>query len=289
MTSNNITPEPTSERISLPRLNVQPTRPAAATVHCTIVAVDIVGFGSFNRTNTNMVRVRDGLYRAVQKAFDSAGIPWESCHREDRGDGILMLAPADIPKTLFANYLPDALLDALVAHNRIHPREEEIRLRLAIHAGEIAYDEHGVTGASINHTFRLLDSTELRTATEHQDAVLAVVGSSWFFDEVIRHSERSRAQDYQPADITNKETTTQAWIRLLPKSSRSWRRLDPPERISPHQLYTQLEHHAADSAPYDDRAGLARLTAWMAEDAEEADINGGPPHGHGDPTGATPP
>jgi class 3 adenylate cyclase len=155
------------------------------------------------------------MYRAVQYAFDRAGIPWLSCRHEDRGDGVLILAPADVAKALFVDRLPDALVDALLKHNKIHPAEERIRLRLALHAGEINYDSHGVTGSSITHTFRLLNADSLRSALAESPAVLAVIGSAWFFDEVIRHSECSNAKAFRPADVTNKETTTQAWIRLL--------------------------------------------------------------------------
>ncbi|MFE0021291.1 hypothetical protein [Amycolatopsis sp. NPDC059021] len=204
-------PEDAEFRAAAERLE----RVRSATAHCTIVTVDIEGFGRHTRNNTNMVRIRHGLYLAMRYAFDSAGIPWDSCRREDRGDGVLVLAPAEIPKTLFADHLPGTLLTALAWHNKIHPAEEQIRLRLAVHAGEINYDEHGVTGASIVHTFRILDSPELKRALEETSAVLAVAGSAWFFDEVIRHSEGSCAQAYKPAAITNKETTTQAWIRLL--------------------------------------------------------------------------
>ncbi|KFU82050.1 hypothetical protein SAMN04489729_1563 [Amycolatopsis lurida] len=64
-----------------------------------------------------------------------------------------------------------------------------------------------------------------------------------------------------PVDVVNKETQTQAWIRLLGGAPCLWRRLDPPKRVSPHQLFAQLAHHVADGAPYGDRAGLAKLTA----------------------------
>lgn len=185
------------------------------TAHCTIVVADIEGFGEPSRTNINQVRVRLGLYAAMQYAFDAAGIPWSSCRREDRGDGVLVLAPADVPKSLFADRLPDNLLVALRAHNASHPTEERMHLRLALHAGEINYDDHGVTSSSITHTFRLLDAQALKDALADSGSVLAIIGSSWFFDEVIRHSDRSRAESYSPADVTNKETTTQAWIRLL--------------------------------------------------------------------------
>lgn len=185
------------------------------TAHCTIIAADIEGFGQHSRNNTNQVRIRHGMYKAMQTAFDAAGIPWSSCRREDRGDGVLVLASADVPKTLFADHLPNALVEALTRHNRLHPPQERIRLRLAMHAGEINYDQHGVTGSSINHTFRLLDADAFKGALENSSAVLAIIGSAWFFDEVIRHSELSHAKAYRPADVSNKETTTQAWVRLI--------------------------------------------------------------------------
>ncbi|MEV4055178.1 hypothetical protein AB0J55_28590 [Amycolatopsis sp. NPDC049688] len=272
MTSNDITPEPASHRISLPRLHNQPDGSVLATAHCTIVAVDIVGFGHRSRTDANRVRIRRGFYQATQHAFDAAGVPWESCRREDLGDGIVVIAPANIPKTSFVDLLPGTMLTALLQHNRTHPPTERIRLRLALHAGEVNYDEHGFTGTSIMHAFRLLDSAAVRTASAEKHALLAVIGSSWFFDEVIRHSEHSDAHDYAPADVISKETRTRAWIRVLFERSRSRRRVDSPERISPRQLYALLEHHADDGARYDSSVGLAKLAAWMAEDADQTDI-----------------
>ena len=185
------------------------------TAHCTIVAVDIEGFGRRSRNNINQVRVRHGLYRSMQCAFDAAGIPWMSCHREDRGDGVLVLASADVPKALFVNNLPDTLVCALAEHNALHPAEERIRLRLALHAGEITYDEHGVTSSSIMHTFRLIDAAALRTKLAKSSATLAIISSDWFYDDVVRHSERSVASSYRSINVTAKETTARAWIRLL--------------------------------------------------------------------------
>jgi hypothetical protein len=185
------------------------------TAHCTIVVVDIEGFGQPYRTNVNQVRARHGMYRAMHQAFDAAGIPWTSCHREDRGDGILILAQADVPKVLFVDRLPDALVRALAAHNSVHPVEERIRLRLALHAGEITYDGHCVTSSSITRTFRLVDAAALRTKLAKSSATLAMISSDWFYDEVIRHSERSAAASYRPTNVATKETTARAWIRLV--------------------------------------------------------------------------
>jgi hypothetical protein len=71
-------------------------------VHRTIVVVDVEGFGDQGRTNPHQVAVRDGLYRAMQDAFGHAGISWDDCGHEDRGDGVFVLVPAEVPKALLA-------------------------------------------------------------------------------------------------------------------------------------------------------------------------------------------
>lgn len=72
-----------------------------------------------------------------------------------------------------------------------------------------------MTSSAINHTFRLLDAQSGKDALARSSAVLAVISSSWFFEEVIRHSEESDAAEYRPVEIVNKETTVPAWIRTL--------------------------------------------------------------------------
>ena len=125
-------------------------------VHRTIVAVDVEGFGDWHRTNPHQVAVREGLYRVLRQALRAATIPWSDCYHEDRGDGILILAPPEVAKSVFVESLPDQLVEGLREHNSTHPAPEQIRLRMALHAGELHHDDHGVTGASVNLTFRLL-------------------------------------------------------------------------------------------------------------------------------------
>jgi len=59
---------------------------------------------------------------------------------------------------------------ALREHNTTHPAEQQMRLRMTLHAGEVAYDEHGVTAASVNLAFRLLEAKPLKTALAHRRA-----------------------------------------------------------------------------------------------------------------------
>jgi len=188
------------------------TKDQPLAVHRTIVAVDVEGFGDQRRTNAHQVVVRDGLYRVMRDAFDRAGISWDDCDREDRGDGVLVLVPAPVPKSLLVESLPSAMVAGLCGHNGVHPDPEQIRLRMALHAGEVCYDEHGVTGASVNLTFRLLEAIPLRQALAGSPGVLAVIASSWFFEEVVRHT--CVAAGYRRVEVVVKETTTAGWICL---------------------------------------------------------------------------
>ena len=185
----------------------------APAVHRTIVALDVQAFGAPRRTNRDQVAVRDGLYRATQEAFRQAGISWAGCDHEDRGDGMLVLIGPEVPKGLLVESLPAALANALRMHNGEHLEGERIQLRMALHAGEVNYDGHGATAAAINLTFRLLESDAVKHALADSASVLAVITSSWFFEEVVRHSTAD-ASAFHPAPVTVKETVTTGWIWL---------------------------------------------------------------------------
>ena len=150
----------------------------------------------------------------MREAFRRAGIPWGDCDHEDRGDGILILVPAELPKGLLVESLPFELVNALHTHNSAHPAQERIRLRMALHTGEVNYDDHGVTAGSINLAFRLLDSFSLKEALAGYSGVLAVITSSWFYEEVVRHSPVATVVAYHSVPVAVKETMTTGWICL---------------------------------------------------------------------------
>lgn len=183
-------------------------------VHRTILVADLEGFGDPRRTNMHKVVLRDGLYRALRRAVTAADIGWANCYQEGIGDGVLLLAPADVPKALFVERLPAALVAEIGEHNRVHRVEERIRLRLALHAGEIYFDQHGVTGSAITLAFRLLDAPSVKAAFRAAPGELAVVTSAWFFDEVVRNSPVDDSAGYRAVRVAVKETRTVGWIRI---------------------------------------------------------------------------
>ncbi len=184
----------------------------APALHRAIRCVDIEGFGDRCRTNLHQVAVRDGLYRSLRDAFTRSGLEWDACYHEDRGDGALILVSPDIPKNLLTGRVPRELAIALSEHNRSHDTEARIRLRMAVHAGEVHSDAHGVAGAAINVAFRLLEAGELKHALAASAGALAVIASEWFFDEVIRHDPASNPTAYRQVRVSVKETQTSAWI-----------------------------------------------------------------------------
>lgn len=103
---------------------------------------------------------------------------------------------------------------------RYHANGEQIRLRMALHAGEVNYDRHGVTATSINLTFRLLESDAVKGAVAASPSVLAVITSSWFFEEVVQHSTADPGA-YHPVRVSVKETITTGWICLPDQSDQS--------------------------------------------------------------------
>lgn len=183
-------------------------------VHCSLVVVDVEGFGGRSRTMPHQVAVRAGMYRALRGALSSAGIAWTDCYHEDRGDGVVVLVPARTAKALLVERLPLELVNAIREHNRVSVAPQRIRMRMAVHAGEVVFDRHGVTATSLNFTFRLIEAPTVKKALAESPGVLALITSDWFFEEVVRHSPDASAASYRPVRVSVKETSTVGWLSL---------------------------------------------------------------------------
>jgi tetratricopeptide (TPR) repeat protein len=229
-------------------------------LHRAILCVDVEGFGDRRRTNPDQAVVRDGLYRSLRDAFTRSGVEWDACYHEDRGDGVLVLVSPDVPKNLLVGRVPRELAAALSEHNRAHDIEARIRLRMAVHAGEVLSDAHGVVGAAINVAFRLLEGVELKRALAASAGTLAVVASEWFFDEVIRHDPASDPAAYRQVQISVKETQTSAWIYVPGAPQNPTGLLLVPPLTVPRQLPGAIASFAGRTGE------LEELTAMLDRD-----------------------
>jgi hypothetical protein len=206
--------------------------PVRVAVHRTMVVVDVERFSDHRRTNPNRLVVRQALYRAVDAAFTDIGVDWTPWQRQDRGDGILVFVPPEVAKSLLVERLPIALAARLDEHNGTHEPSESIRLRVAVHAGEVYPDGDGAVGHAVNHVCRLVDSDPLRRALADAPGAVALMVSDWFFAEVVQHSLALDARNFRSVAVVMKETDSTAWIYTLPEALEvpEQRRAEPVER-----------------------------------------------------------
>src|SRR6266496_2439983 len=184
-------------------------------IHQSLFVFDVEDFSATYRDDRARAAIRVAMYRLVRDAFAAAGIDWDACTSEDCGDGALVVVPAEVSKVLLFDPLLPALLAALVNHNRDAPFAERIRLRVAIHAGEISHDDHGMTGHDLVVACRILDAAELRAALAKADVPLAVGVSDLVYDTIVRHGHRNiEPSTYHPVLAQVKKTRLRAWIHL---------------------------------------------------------------------------
>ncbi|WP_230862817.1 ATP-binding protein [Amycolatopsis camponoti] len=175
---------------------------------------DVEGFGDPVRTGPHLQAVRAGLDAVMRAAFAAAGVEWEDCYREMRGDAVVALTPTNMDKTTFVETALPALVTRLRVHNDTHPGPQLLRLRVALHAGEVSYDSHGISSAALIRTFRLCDAPPLKAALAGSPGLLAVIASDGLFDDVIRHTPAAAPATWRPVPVAVKEADTTGWITL---------------------------------------------------------------------------
>ncbi len=188
-------------------------------VHRAIVVVDIVDSTDPVRRNGDRVVIRDAMYDSLSGAFK--WLDWLKCYHEDRGDGVLVLVPPGVPKDWLVTSLPDRLETALARHNSDAAEQDpgraaatQVRLRVAVHAGEVTFDRHGVVGAAIDYTFRLAEAPPLKTALAGSPDVCALIVSDWFYNDVVFHQQDARPDSYQRIECQVKQTPLSAYMRV---------------------------------------------------------------------------
>jgi hypothetical protein len=179
-----------------------------------IFAVDIAGFSDESRSDEMRVAMRADLYSALRGAWEASGLRWTPDIHEDRGDGVLIVAP-HVPVTTLIDPMLHQLRTRLRTHNKLVGPPRRIRLRAALHGGFLRRDEHGLVGASVNHVFRLLDAEPLRQALTEPGVDLAFLASDHVYESVIQLGEGAiDPAEYVPATVAVKETRARGWLTI---------------------------------------------------------------------------
>jgi hypothetical protein len=189
--------------------------PRVTSLQCTVAGADVVGFGHHARDDYVRLYVRDAMYRIIEEAFADSGIALASHHYRDLGDGVFILVPPHVPAAMLVAPLFENLQVGLRQYNKTASDAARIRLRIALHAGQVYLDQHGVTGPAIIHLFRLLDAPAFKRVFTATMADTAMLASGYLYDTVIRHGVGIiDPGSFTPLNVASKETRTQAWLRL---------------------------------------------------------------------------
>jgi hypothetical protein len=168
--------------------------------NCTICLTDITAFSDSFRSDHDRLTVRAAMYQMLTDAFNDSDVPWLACHREDRGDGVLIVIPPSIPTGLVVEAVVTRLAVALRRHNRRGPAATRIQLRVGLHVGPVTTDAEGVSGHAINQTARLIEAAAVKSSIAEACADLAFVTSESVYDTVI-------SPKYGPADLAGYRET----------------------------------------------------------------------------------
>ena len=151
----------------------------------------------------------------LEKAFDGAGIPWNRCFREDRGDGVLTVIPPGNACKNIIDPLPERLRGLIRRHNHVFRDAAAIQLRTAAHVGPVDHDGHGFIGSDINLLFRMLNARPLKRALASSRAELALIISNYLYHTIVcRYPSLISPEAFQPVRVQDHHVSTQAWAYL---------------------------------------------------------------------------
>ena len=185
---------------------------ALAGENCTVVRTDVVGFGARHRSEGHRLIIRREGMAMMQAAL---GPLWDACIAEDRGDGLLLVAPPQIPTDRIVEGIQRELPARLAAHNSTYAEGAHIQLRLAVNVGPVTTDAIGMSGDAIIRTARLVEAPPLKTAMTETGRGLGIIVSEFVYETAVGHSSQLIvAERYQRVDVSLKEFQSPAWMRL---------------------------------------------------------------------------
>lgn len=179
-----------------------------------LLACDIAG--SAGRGEQRLQEIRRVLRSALYDALSDAQLDARDFPYVDTGDGCQLVAPAALSKARLLYPLLPELCSRIREHNRHADTDTRLRVRAAVHAGEIRIDPDGtVSGAPFEALARLLDSAPLRDATlaGTSGTPVAAILSQHFYEETVGHGyEGLEADAFTGADVRVKEYAARAWL-----------------------------------------------------------------------------
>lgn len=177
--------------------------------HHTIVVVDVEG--SSQLTNAEKPVVREELYRLLAASVRAVEVDWPDLV-EDRGDGAYLLFPAHVQKHTLLRAFAGEL------HRRLAQRsvaDLPIRLRIAIHSGEVTPDRSGSSGLDVDAAFAMADSRLARDGLSvSRRAQLVIIVADSFYESVVLGQALIDPGKFRAYGIETKKGLRRVWLHL---------------------------------------------------------------------------
>jgi hypothetical protein len=214
----------------------------AAPVPRTIVVLDIVEFAHPQRTDPTRLRLRRRLYKLIRQTLVAAEIDPEHAPRVDLGDGVIVLFHPDLSAVHLVDVVIRRLGAALAEVNRGVPGGERLRLRVALHRGDVLTDAHGFVGSALVEACRLSNAAGLREQLAATSADMALIVSDQVWRQLPAPPEDpAGASRYRPVAFTAHDVTVRAWVQVPEPPTRTGPiATAPPPRPAPAPVYRSI-------------------------------------------------
>jgi class 3 adenylate cyclase len=172
--------------------------------------------GSDSRPDPLLMVLRNSLYGVIEDALAKAAIPMRRRVVEDRGDGVLVIVDAAVPKIDLVDPMLKHLVAGLGVHNQNNPLDRWLRLRVALHSGDVRRDARGWGGHDLTHTFRLSQAEAVkRCLVLAARAQCVLVTSDHFYRSVIEHGDRGiDPTSFRSVDISQPRGPSTGWVHV---------------------------------------------------------------------------
>ena len=166
------------------------------------------------RPAVNAANIQDALRRMEVRALASAQIDQAFVKRQARGDGAVLALPGDVAKEVITTQFVEALREAIEEHDADCDPRESIRIRLALHAGDVIEGEGEWAGQAVIAACRLVDSAVIkRVLAESAPSPLALIVSSEWYDAVVKEGHVA-SQGYRQVWAEAKTFASRAWVKV---------------------------------------------------------------------------
>lgn len=166
------------------------------------------------RPAVNAANIQDTLRRIEREALARAGIDPNCVGRQPRGDGAMRAIAGDVAKERIATRFVEELRQAIVDYDATSGPEESIRVRLALHAGDVIEGKGEWAGQPVIVASRLVDSAVIkRVLAAAKGSPLALIVSRDWYDAVVKEGY-APSEGYAKVWVEEKTFADVAWVAV---------------------------------------------------------------------------